>query len=206
MGRSHDPTVGGPLSRRRAFIAVVVAAITSLAFAMPSAVQGHLPYFGSSNCGADLELSNCVANNKDHQLHYYQLQSGQLNASRWVMENVYAPTQLNYFETTISNADAIVYDFTFGLTGWWGVTYCGTGASQGGTDPDRWCRPFTVQYNLSYPGVFDTQADRRYIACHELGHSVGLRDLSDGATCMDDTQIVHQFLSAHQIGDINAQY
>jgi hypothetical protein len=193
-------------ARAPRYIAALTALVTTIAFATPTSVVAHFPYFGSSDCGPDLELSNCVANNRDHQLHYYQLLDPQENASKWVMNNVYAPTDVNYFQTTISNADAIVYDFTFGMTGWWGVTYCGSGAAEGGTDPNRWCRPFTVQYNLSATHVFDSVADRRYIACHELGHSLGLRDVADGATCMDDTEIVHSFLSTHQIADINGQY
>lgn len=67
---------------------------------------------------------------------------------------------------------------------------CPSGATEGGSNPNRWCYGQKLTVNLA----FDLPtAGRRYVACHELGHTVGLRheDEVHSNSCMrlvrDDT-------------------
>lgn len=90
------------------------------------------------------------------------------------------PTDMNMYRTLTGGAhvDAYLYQAASGYgSGWWGVTYCPSTSTQGGTHPYRWCRPFAVKFNSGYyPGAFDSVIERDYVACHELGHTAGLLD------------------------------
>ena len=49
---------------------------------------------------------------------------------------------------------------------------------------NRWCRGQIARFNAIFaPGY--NQLARDWIACHELGHTVGLRHIVNNATCMD---------------------
>lgn len=94
-----------------------------------------------------------------------------------------------------SATDAIVYAGDHGENGAAGWVYCPPDAPQGRTSQgDRWCQRQEIHFNLNprYAAFFADRASRDYIACHELGHTIGLLHwgnppLSDGpaaATCM----------------------
>jgi hypothetical protein len=80
-----------------------------------------------------------------------------------------------------------------GAAGW---VYCPPDAPQGRTlQGDRWCQRQELHFNLNprYAAYFADRASRRYMACHEIGHTVGLLHwgnppLSDpptAATCLN---------------------
>ncbi|GBE23073.1 hypothetical protein BMS3Bbin01_02454 [bacterium BMS3Bbin01] len=65
-------------------------------------------------------------------------------------------------------------DGHYGATGWYAAAPCAAGATYGGSGTHTWCKPRLVKYNRSYPEAFDTATERRWLACHELGHTLGL--------------------------------
>lgn len=105
-----------------------------------------------------------------------------------------------------SNSDLNVQDLALGATGWWAATYCHSSATYGGSDAShtRWCRPQILTYNTSYSvGV----AQPYHLACHELGHSVGLRHYNTDASCMKfaDTFGASE-ITSHERDHLNARY
>jgi hypothetical protein len=92
--------------------------------------------------------------------------------------------------------DVVVFAADHGANGAAGWVYCPASAPQGlSAAGDRWCQRQELHFNLNarYAGYFGDGASRRYMACHELGHTIGLRHWgnpprSDGpraATCMN---------------------
>ena len=73
--------------------------------------------------------------------------------------------------------DAIAYAADHGENGAAGWVYCPPDAPQGRTmQGDRWCQQQEIHFNLNsrYAAFFADRASLDSIACHELGHSVGL--------------------------------
>jgi hypothetical protein len=92
--------------------------------------------------------------------------------------------------------DVIVYAADYGENGAAGWVWCPPDAPQGTNDRgDRWCRHQELHFNLNprYAAFFADPASRDYMACHELGHTIGLRhwgnppfsDPPVAATCMN---------------------
>jgi hypothetical protein len=90
-----------------------------------------------------------------------------------------------YRDEADSLPDVWVQDWNYGaLAGTVAWTECPVDhLGEGGTNPNRWCRgqrlKFNVYYWVSDSGVYDTPTQRQNVACHELGHSVGLRHRTD---------------------------
>ncbi len=75
------------------------------------------------------------------------------------------PTDVRFFDGdygTLNNARA------------WGT--CEQGSQKGGTGVFSWCTSQLVFYNNGrYPNDYNSTAERDHMACHELGHTLGLR-------------------------------
>lgn len=108
-------------------------------------------------------------------------------------------------------------------TSLWGWTRCSaTPESTGSLSypvPDYangldWCRPQLVYINQAHEGTYDTATKRLAVACHELGHTMGLRHRqvagSTGLSCMrtppNDGSTWYSVPTGHDISYLNAFY
>lgn len=135
--------------------------------------------FGSISCGPDLAVSVCVARDADHQYYLRSISSDLAASFDYIMGVAYrTPTDINPVRTWTdgSNVDVNVYQGNYG-SGYWGVAFCPSSSARGTKGGYTWCDPHTVRYNRGYyPSRFDTYYERQVLACHEMGHTVGLRD------------------------------
>lgn len=99
------------------------------------------------------------------------------NAIVSVLANVYDPTDLvAYRDEDDPLPDVRIIDHNYGRTGLVAWAVCpGDNTGTGGSHPNRWCRGQYVRFNRSYPEFYSTDFERRRLACHELGHTLGLR-------------------------------
>lgn len=92
--------------------------------------------------------------------------------------------------------DAIAFAGDHGANGAAGWVYCPPDAPQGTNQRGhRWCQRQEIHFNLNarYAVFFDDDASRDHLACHEMGHTLGLRHWgnpprTDGpaaATCLN---------------------
>jgi predicted Zn-dependent protease len=151
--------------------------------------------------------SQCIANNGTHWWYPSALLANQLAATRYASDSVYDPVaDVDTVEmTSSSNVDVIVYDSNYGSS-YWAWTACSTTATYGGSDPDRWCRPQLLRYDTSHTTAYDTTTERRYLACHEMGHTLGLRHSGNTVSCLYPNQATSTLLASHDTGELNAQY
>lgn len=162
---------------------------TTLFFARPAQATN---WGGPKDSGAacnDLNSSQCVAENASHTVNYAStltsLWVAAMNSTTTYYDansvmtiTTYAP----YGPTNDVRAATISQS-----NGLWGWTRCAsTPASTGslpGTPPPyalgmKWCKPQLLYFNDTYASNYSTPIKKTAIACHEFGHTMGLRHRS----------------------------
>jgi hypothetical protein len=98
--------------------------------------------------------------------------------------------------------DVCVYDFDYGDNGLNGWNACDSSGGTQGSDPNKVCNTQWVRINEYY----SPPATR--IACHEIGHALGLRHTSDSASCLKRTSDggTSELITQHDANHLNATY
>jgi hypothetical protein len=159
----------------------------------------------------DTPLSECIADNGSHFVTFYNVGDPQLTATANRLSNVYDPITgvvVLYQSQQNSNTDVVVLDGFSGVNLFAGWTICAHNATYGGSDPYRWCKVQYIYYNLSHTDYYATGSRRRMIACHEVGHTLGLQHTASGGTtsCMHPTAKTSQTLRPHDVSHLEDLY
>lgn len=219
----------GPLTIPSTFgrcVRTVLAGLALAAILIPiGARPAHATNIGSTQgCGYEYgssnETYNCVsmANNKWHAVREYTFGNqwpDLVAATQWALDNQYDPTDLVAYKTTTDNLpDVRLWDWWYGTgkpQGWVDCPADNTGIGyKDSFDPEtRWCRGQILRFNATWNDLYnyDTHAER-YLACHELGHTVGLRHTSLNS-CMRTNvplSLANENLLSHEIGHLNVWY
>ncbi|MEW6225417.1 MAG: hypothetical protein AB1627_12395 [Chloroflexota bacterium] len=207
---------GATLARRnvRAISAYIVSLAVALAHIHAAAldIQAHSPPNFGSNWGHicdTTKASQCKGWAAGLDVALYSLEDRQDRATRDTISTDYNPTDL-LMTIVLSGDDIGVFDGLYGTSGnvhaW---TSCAPGATYSGSEAahTRACTPHDVHYNLSFPAFFDSDGESFAIACHEIGHTVGLRHNGTGeTTCMREPPGTTKKISTHERNHINANY
>lgn len=155
--------------------------MSAIAVTTPGAQASN---FGSIIYGNDPESGAWLANNRTHKVDLHNTTTETGAAIQWAMANALDPTVMNTVLVDDEVYDVQVRDANYNnfLVVW---TSCPPGAATSGSHPNRVCRGQRIRFNLQHMTDY-TLKQRRSTACHELGHTVGLRhvSISDAETCM----------------------
>lgn len=156
------------------------------------------------------------ADNATHTYRYVDIEQSTLDSTVWARANVLDPTDVNtqYDNFLDSLTDVVVRDQQYDT--YCGYTWYNPSIGQGGTiglavcdsvvSPGaNWkCEQHTVRINLWYTasaGLFD----RRSLACHENGHTLGLKHRDGGCMKTDAPHDTTNF-ATHDRDHVNANY
>jgi hypothetical protein len=148
--------------------------------------------------------SQCAANGMTHRVSLASLASNSpmraamLDAMNTI-DNLSPDIFLVVEWSSSTNADVNATTGNFGNTGWWAYGACSANSTITGTDPLKTCTLQVITYNVGHPSDWDgTALGRRTIACHELGHTVGLRHSNpDRSSCMRNGVTTMDSLHSH---------
>jgi hypothetical protein len=180
-------------------------------------VSGSMQFVDASNVGSnvasggtpahacdDSHSSQCVANNAFHSIFDFNLTSGWRTGTTYAIGQYEPISSIDVVWDADSDADVLAYQANYGLNGLWAWTLCSGSAQHGGVDPDEWCRPQWLHYNLSYS---QTASQKQSISCHEVGHTLGLRHSNEtSGICMKRDQRTILVPSGHDVTMLNGQY
>lgn len=202
-GATRAPTIGWMSPNPPRSLASLLAAVLAVAFVGVTA--GH---HGGRGIGS---LFNCdrpgifpprctsVADDLRHQVLFdTTLTEGLVASLRDTILEDYGPTDLavTVAAELTSDTDVIAYSQDYGDIGAAAWVYCPSESPQGlNSEGDRWCRMQELHFNLNsrFAAFFEDDGSRDHVACHELGHTVGLRHWGNppesvgpsAATCMN---------------------
>lgn len=144
--------------------------------------------FGSTAAGGSPVNQVSLANNKHHRVDFFDTTTRIGNITQWALNNQFPRFDFTWQFVDGNDYDVRVADSNFGDNGVIGWVNCPAGATETGSNPNRRCYGQRLNYNLynGYEGQWDTQFGGRNMACHELGHTVGLRHeaAGDNPSCM----------------------
>jgi hypothetical protein len=221
-GRWHSmPAAVGSLGPRR--LAAIALALAMALQATAVAAEDLGPPIGSlfacERPGVAPPRCTSVGDSPRHYVAFDDSLTEALRvAVRDTMVEDYGPTDLVMIEQAEPNGmtDVIAYSSDYGENGAAGWVYCPRASAQGANPAgDRWCRAQELHFNLNprYAIYLGDDASRAYVACHELGHTVGLRHWGNppdsnppvAATCMNaDTPDGPTELHPDDVARINA--
>ena len=175
----------------------------------------------------DPDLSQCVAATYWHEVNFNSSVTAAWETAFTNTASTYDSQSDMRIDVNVPYAswnDVRIALVTESMTNW-GWTRCASTATSGsrpGPVPSYaegldWCRPQLIYINLSHDDIYNTSTERLALACHELGHTMGLRhrdttSASSGLSCMKSVprslnpEVWYSAPEPHEIGHLNHFY
>lgn len=174
------------LTKRLKFVATCMASLLVMSLV------------GVQSAGASNDLGHRIAGPYNIIIGYHNLTPQFSAAMDWNINNNVNPTNPNVSATRLNEAQVLnAFDEPYAGITWAGLYEC-VAASW------PWCIQANVHFNLNYGYSTSTAQE---LACHEVGHSVGLGHNNSGG-CLNETVGVGggPLLGDHNVSHINTWY
>ena len=188
---------------------ILVAAILLMLLGIPPASANWSGTTGLTGCGWGSPVN--TADGGTHWFHYIDLRSQVSSAVNYSRAYNLDPTDLvtGYDSSLDSATDVIVRDQDYvdycGIT-WHSPTSGGTiGLATCDSRTGLKCEQHTVRFDLSYIANATT-SEERGLACHELGHSVGLTHRDSECGCMKSSAPMPAYYTDHDNSHLKGAY
>ncbi len=176
-----------------------------------TALGGSFAYatnFGSTAASGDPVSQVSLANNKHHRVDFFDTTTRIGNITQWALDNQFPRFDFTWQYVDSSDYDVRVADSNFQDNGVYAWVNCPSGATETGSNPNRTCYGQRLNYNLysGYESAWDSTYGGRVLACHELGHTVGLRheDANDNPSCLKNNATPDNLdANAYSTEDVN---
>lgn len=193
-------------SGRRSAVLTLVLIAAMVNSALPAAASN----FGSERCVSG-PPRNCLMLQQSRYVDYFLSNVTVIATSvRVSIDNNVDLTDMVASETAFRDrAEVIVIDDNYGLNGAAGWVDCPSLSETGGVHPNKWCNPQYVYFNYHYAEYYNDDHSKYHIGCHELGHTLGLRDHSSTtrSSCMkDNAPNGGEFFDDHDNDHVNDAY
>ena len=205
-------------------VAAMLLIVTQVAVGPAAAHHAGRPIGSFSSCRRpNISPPRCssVGNDTRHHVAFdVSLTAGLAESLRDAMIEDYEPTKLEmiFQDAVTRETDVIAFSQDYGNNGAAGWVNCPRDSPQGvNRQRHRWCQGQQLHFNLnpSMTNFFADDGSRDHVACHELGHTLGLRHWGNppesvgppAATCMNsDTpdgppnlhQVDHDHINAYR--------
>ncbi len=182
--------------------------------------EGDCGYLTGNSAASPITMCVSRANNIYHAVRLDVVGNqwaGMDIAVKETLSTDYNPLDLvAYVDQNDPYPDVIVYDYDYGHNGFAAWVDCpANNTGIGGSGATRWCRGQILRLNGSYEALWVNAAwAREGLACHEIGHTVGLRHADSGSGCLthpaplNTSYLAYQnpYLRDHDKGHVNANY
>jgi len=186
--------------------------VVALIWLVPLSVARATNFSGITGATGCTALNQ--ADNASHSYQYIDLSSYMDSATDYARANAIDPTDVNTVIDGTPDAltDVLVrdryYDDYCGYN-WWTASAGGVIglATCDSLSPTSRCEPHTVRYSNVW-GDGASTSHRRWLSCHENGHSLGLthRDAFDSCMTPSPLPTIVVLYSGHDIAHLNAAY
>jgi hypothetical protein len=195
--------------RRRLDLCAVLLGVSAALLASAGVHSAQADNFGGPKNSApsvcnttNYEHQQCVAENWLHEVNY---NSGLVTIWRTALEDTRSDYDPNsditlIMDDTYGDNDVRAANVTDSGENFWAWTRCPSTPDDTGSLPTAvpayanglyWCKPQLIYFNRAHEDIYNTAAKRKAVACHELGHTMGLRHRdtagATGLSCMRST-------------------